>query len=245
MLRLVDAAALVLTDSGGLQKEAFILGRPCVTLRDETEWVETLEAGANALAGTDPDRIDAAVEAWRDRGWGRAERLGGKARALYGEGKAAERIVDAVDGHAWPARPRGEFRRATAYHCEGGAVERPRDRRPITIGVAGIGGWGKNLARNFDEMPEADLRYVCDLDPGRLAQARRLHPRRRPRPNSAARWTIPNSRPSSSRPPARRTTRCARRRWRRARTSSSKSRSCSGAAMRRNWSGSRTSVTAS
>lgn len=94
MLRLVDAAAVVLTDSGGLQKESFILGRPCVTLRDETEWVETLEAGANSLAGTEPDRINAAVEAWRTRGWGRADALGGKARALYGAGMAAGRIVD-------------------------------------------------------------------------------------------------------------------------------------------------------
>jgi UDP-GlcNAc3NAcA epimerase len=96
MLRLVDSAVLVLTDSGGLQKEAFILGKPCVTLRDETEWVETLEAGANLLAGTDPDRINAAVQAWRGRGWGRGDALGVKARALYGEGQAAERIVDEV-----------------------------------------------------------------------------------------------------------------------------------------------------
>ena len=94
MLRLVDSAAVVLTDSGGLQKESFILGRPCVTLRDETEWVETLEVGANTLAGTDPDRIDTAVGAWRGRNWGRDDALGVKARALYGEGRAAERIVD-------------------------------------------------------------------------------------------------------------------------------------------------------
>ena len=86
----------LLTDSGGVQKEAFILGRPCVTLRDETEWTETLEAGANMLAGTDPDRMCAVVETWRGRGWARANDLGRRAMTLYGEGKAAERIVDAV-----------------------------------------------------------------------------------------------------------------------------------------------------
>lgn len=47
---------------------------------------------------------------------------------------------------------------------------------PVTIGVVGIGGWGKNLARNYSEMPEADLRYVCDLDEKRLAAARRQYP---------------------------------------------------------------------
>jgi predicted dehydrogenase len=50
------------------------------------------------------------------------------------------------------------------------------NRRPINIAVAGIGGWGKNLARNFAELTEANLRYVCDLDSGRLAQARRQYP---------------------------------------------------------------------
>jgi UDP-N-acetylglucosamine 2-epimerase len=96
MLRLVDAAALVITDSGGLQKEAFILGRPCVTLRDETEWVETVEAGANATVGADPGRLEAAVEHWRMRDWGRTDMLAAKAFSLYGEGGAAERIVEAV-----------------------------------------------------------------------------------------------------------------------------------------------------
>ena len=96
MLRLVDAASLVLTDSGGLQKEAFILGRACITLREETEWTETLEAGANRLAGVDPDRIRAAVDAWRERDWGHADTLGRRALTLYGEGRAAQCIVDAV-----------------------------------------------------------------------------------------------------------------------------------------------------
>lgn len=54
MLALVHRAALVLTDSGGLQKEAFFLQTPCVTLRGETEWTETVEAGMNVLAGDRP-----------------------------------------------------------------------------------------------------------------------------------------------------------------------------------------------
>jgi UDP-N-acetylglucosamine 2-epimerase len=96
MLQLVDSAALVLTDSGGLQKEAFMLGRPCVTLREETEWTETVDAGANTLVGTDTDRMCEAAERWARRGWARAEDLGRRAGALYGGGKAAERIVQAV-----------------------------------------------------------------------------------------------------------------------------------------------------
>ncbi len=53
MICLVANCRIVLTDSGGLQKEAFFLNRPCVTLREETEWVETAESGSNLVAGTD------------------------------------------------------------------------------------------------------------------------------------------------------------------------------------------------
>jgi UDP-GlcNAc3NAcA epimerase len=87
MIALEQAAALVLTDSGGVQKEAFFFGVPCVTLRDETEWVETVAAGANTMAGADRDRIITAA--------GRAlaaPRLDALPRP-YGDGDAARRIV--------------------------------------------------------------------------------------------------------------------------------------------------------
>ncbi|MEX0599957.1 MAG: UDP-N-acetylglucosamine 2-epimerase (non-hydrolyzing) [Rhodothermales bacterium] len=61
MLELVRHARAVLTDSGGLQKEALWLGVPCVTLRDETEWIETLKGGWNQVVGADPGRIAEAV----------------------------------------------------------------------------------------------------------------------------------------------------------------------------------------
>jgi UDP-GlcNAc3NAcA epimerase len=62
MLLLEKYAALILTDSGGVQKEAYFHHTPCITMRDETEWVETIEAGWNTLVGTDTARILQAVE---------------------------------------------------------------------------------------------------------------------------------------------------------------------------------------
>lgn len=61
MVALARSARMILTDSGGLQKEAYWLGVPCVTLREETEWTETVDAGWNVLAGSDTERIVAAV----------------------------------------------------------------------------------------------------------------------------------------------------------------------------------------
>jgi UDP-N-acetylglucosamine 2-epimerase len=89
MLQLQQNAAVVLTDSGGIQKEAYYLGVPCVTLREETEWVETVETGWNQLIGTDMSLLPAAVEKALD-----IRKL--EHPKLYGDGYAAERIVERI-----------------------------------------------------------------------------------------------------------------------------------------------------
>jgi UDP-GlcNAc3NAcA epimerase len=99
MLRLVDSATLVLTDSGGLQKEAFMLGRPCVTLREETEWVESVERGANVVVGSRADDICAAVDAWLCKKEKQAADIAAAAKLEYGDGRAAEKILDALQDY--------------------------------------------------------------------------------------------------------------------------------------------------
>ena len=93
MLMLERNARLILTDSGGVQKEAYWLDTPCVTLRDQTEWVELVEAGHNVIVGADTRRILEAVE--RIDSSGVADPAGGR-RDLYGNGHSAETVVQCL-----------------------------------------------------------------------------------------------------------------------------------------------------
>jgi UDP-GlcNAc3NAcA epimerase len=91
---LAQQARVILTDSGGLQKEAYWYGVPCVTLRPSTEWVDTVEVGANVLVDDDPDAIEAAVA--------RAA-VPDERPQLYGDGRASERIATALATTLSPA----------------------------------------------------------------------------------------------------------------------------------------------
>jgi UDP-N-acetylglucosamine 2-epimerase len=84
MLMLEKHARLILTDSGGVQKEAYFFGVPCVTLREETEWVETVEAGWNVVADVNPQRIVNTVRNFQ---------LAQTMPMVFGNGRASEQIV--------------------------------------------------------------------------------------------------------------------------------------------------------
>jgi UDP-N-acetylglucosamine 2-epimerase len=84
---LASQARVIATDSGGLQKEAYWHGVPCVTLRDTTEWTETVAVKANVLVDDDPDAIAAAVA---------SARMPDERPQLYGDGHASERIAEVL-----------------------------------------------------------------------------------------------------------------------------------------------------
>lgn len=87
MLKYEEACVAVLTDSGGVQKESFFFQKPCITMRDSTEWVELVASGWNTLAGADPEKIVSAI---------RNMHIPKDIPNLYGNGHTAEKIVEVV-----------------------------------------------------------------------------------------------------------------------------------------------------
>jgi len=90
MAALVSQARVLVTDSGGLQKEAYWYGVPCVTARPSTEWVDTVELGANVLVDDDPEKLAAAVA---------SARMPEERPPLYGDGHAADRVAASLAAH--------------------------------------------------------------------------------------------------------------------------------------------------
>ena len=88
MIRLELGARAVMTDSGGVQKEAYFYGVPCLTVRPSTEWVETVDAGWNHLLAADADQIAGALD--------KVTTPGGDPPEVFGDGHAAERIAEAI-----------------------------------------------------------------------------------------------------------------------------------------------------
>lgn len=98
MIWLTAHARHIVTDSGGLQKEAYLLGVPCITVREETEWVETVQSGWNALAAADTQDILQKLAAPAPQG---------QRPPFYGDGHAAEHITALLGGEQ-PAAPKGD-----------------------------------------------------------------------------------------------------------------------------------------
>lgn len=98
MIRLEESARVIVTDSGGVQKEAYFFRVPCVTLREETEWVETVETGWNRLSVADANRIASAVR--------EARAPQNPTTELYGDGDAAGKIAAFLAGHGVAAAAR-------------------------------------------------------------------------------------------------------------------------------------------
>ena len=88
MVMLEKQARVIVTDSGGVQKEAFFYRVPCVTLREETEWVETVETGWNVLVGADKDEIVKMANDYEPEG---------ELTDVFGKGDAAQRIIEIIN----------------------------------------------------------------------------------------------------------------------------------------------------
>ena len=88
MQRLQMSAKVILTDSGGMQKEAYFHRVPCVTLRDETEWIETVETGWNQLVGVDENAIVRTAKSIKPTTTTQT--------SIFGDGYAVEKVIKAI-----------------------------------------------------------------------------------------------------------------------------------------------------
>lgn len=92
-LKLLNHAKKILTDSGGVQKEAYMLKVPCITLRDNTEWIETIEDGWNVCIGANKEKIIEMMEEFKPNG---------EQRNVFGDGKSSERIIEIINKYGSP-----------------------------------------------------------------------------------------------------------------------------------------------
>lgn len=91
MLMLEENSKMIVTDSGGVQKEAYFMGKPCITMRDETEWVETVHSGWNVVVGTDKEKILHNVKNFKPCK---------VQEPIFGDGKASYKIFNIISGYA-------------------------------------------------------------------------------------------------------------------------------------------------
>ena len=90
MLALQENSAKIVTDSGGVQKEAYFLKKPCITMRDETEWVETVNNGWNVIVGSDSNKIKDAIENFNPTG---------TPASAFGSGDTSSLITDIIEDY--------------------------------------------------------------------------------------------------------------------------------------------------
>ena len=126
MLVLERGAIAIATDSGGVQREAYLWGVPCITMREETEWIETVSTGWNTLVGVDAEKFGDAL----------AKPLPAERPPIFGDGNAAERIAELTVAHL-EAPPRRE----------GDSLS-----EQLRVGVVGCGRMGAFHVRNYTQL---------------------------------------------------------------------------------------------